>query len=526
MAAARLDAALWELHRPLQEAPDGAEPTFAVAPARLVKEVEECLNVENVETTLARARLFRNEHPPDLCRWLALSKSFKILETPRTTVLKEMAKYIKKKGAGPHTLTAFESLRLVLEGRGHATARQAAASALRELFKRDKDRVVSGEQWRSLSHKCVDSLAGEKAKGVKGESMKLAATLIAAERPAPALAIDDRTSSPWDEQGASLLRICKLDLQKDIGKDSGSVIAALEHLCANDQWASSAAEIAAPAILTLLGKYAVPFQKVFTRYETPAKALRFLRRRASLLAPSLPSEPMPTYAPLHFAATVHPDMKDGPPKLVAKHASIALFETLHALAQRQQGDWRPVFALLEAGCRDVNPKVRAASLRSIAAAAPASSIHFQRLMEASNACADACDAQDNERRDKDLALQGEKDKVRRRLEHWDALQVRSAALHASSALVSNHSSDRPRASLQALAQRARRCIGAHADQCALYGENPRARQYLVDGLASLVKACSSLKGGRASLRVVCRDAVQVASIQHKRPDEDYANDSA
>ena len=33
MAAARLDAALWELHRPLQEAPDGAEPAFAVAPA-------------------------------------------------------------------------------------------------------------------------------------------------------------------------------------------------------------------------------------------------------------------------------------------------------------------------------------------------------------------------------------------------------------------------------------------------------------------------------------------------------------
>ena len=31
MAAARLDAALWELHRPLQEAPDGAEPAFAVA---------------------------------------------------------------------------------------------------------------------------------------------------------------------------------------------------------------------------------------------------------------------------------------------------------------------------------------------------------------------------------------------------------------------------------------------------------------------------------------------------------------
>ena len=56
MAAARLDAALWELHRPLQEAPDGAEPAFAVAPARLVKEVEECLNVENVEVTLARAR--------------------------------------------------------------------------------------------------------------------------------------------------------------------------------------------------------------------------------------------------------------------------------------------------------------------------------------------------------------------------------------------------------------------------------------------------------------------------------------
>ena len=33
MAAARFDAALWELHRPLQEAPDGAEPAFAVAPA-------------------------------------------------------------------------------------------------------------------------------------------------------------------------------------------------------------------------------------------------------------------------------------------------------------------------------------------------------------------------------------------------------------------------------------------------------------------------------------------------------------
>ena len=182
-----------------------------------------------------------------------------------------------------------------------------------------------------------------------------------------------------------------------------------------------------------------------------------------------------------------------------------------------------MFALLDAGCRDVNPKVRAASLRSIAAAAPASSVYFQRLMEAANACADACDAQDNERRDKDLALQGEQDKVRRRLAHWDALQVRSAALHASSALVSSHQSDRPRASLQALAQRARRCIGAHADQCALYGENARARQYLVDGLSALVKACSALKGGRASLRVVCRDAVQVASIQHKRPDEDYAN---
>ena len=134
----------------------------------------------------------QNEHPPDLCRWLALSKSFKILETPRTNILKEMAKYIKKKGAGPHILTAFESLRLVLEGRGHATARQAAASALRELFKRDSERVVSGEQWRSLSHKCVDSLSGEKAKGIKGEAMKLAASLIASELPAPPLAIDDR----------------------------------------------------------------------------------------------------------------------------------------------------------------------------------------------------------------------------------------------------------------------------------------------------------------------------------------------
>ena len=116
-----------------------------------------------------------------------------------------------------------------------------------------------------------------------------------------------------------------------------------------------------------------------------------------------------------------------------------------------------------------------------------------------------------------------KDKVRRRLANWDALQVRSAALHASSSLVTAHQTERPRAALQALAQRARRCVGAHADQCALFGENQRARQYLVDGLASLVKACSSLKGGRASLRVVCRDAVQVASIQHKRPDEDYSN---
>ena len=68
------------------------------------------------------------------------------------------------------------------------------------------------------------------------------------------------------------------------------------------------------------GKYAVPFQKVFTRYEAPAKALRFLRRRASLLAPSLPSQPMTTYHPLSFAATVHPDMKEGPPKLVANGA--------------------------------------------------------------------------------------------------------------------------------------------------------------------------------------------------------------
>ena len=47
--------------------------------------------------------------------------------------------------------------------------------------------------------------------------MKFAATLIASELPAPPLAIDDRTSSPWDEQGASLLRICKLDLQKETG---------------------------------------------------------------------------------------------------------------------------------------------------------------------------------------------------------------------------------------------------------------------------------------------------------------------
>ena len=119
------------------------------------------------------------------CAAGSLYQKFKILETPRTNVLKEMAKYIKKKGAGPHTLTAFEAFRLVLEGRGHATARQAAASALRALFKRDSERVVSGEQWRSLSHKCVDSLSGEKAKGVKGEAMKLAATLIASELPAP-----------------------------------------------------------------------------------------------------------------------------------------------------------------------------------------------------------------------------------------------------------------------------------------------------------------------------------------------------
>ena len=106
----------------------------------------------------------------------------------------------------------------------------------------------------------------KKAKGVKGEAMKLAASLIASELPAPPLAIDDRSSSPWDEQGASLLRICKLDLQKGHGKDSGSTLAALEHLCGNDAWASQAAEIGAPAILTLVAKYAVPFQKVFTRY--------------------------------------------------------------------------------------------------------------------------------------------------------------------------------------------------------------------------------------------------------------------
>ena len=180
----------------------------------------------------------------------------------------------------------------------------------------------------------------------------------AAERPAPALAIDDRTSSPWDEQGASLLRICKLDLQKDTGKDSGATLAALEHLCGNDAWASQAAEIGAPAILTLLQKYAVPFQKVFTRYEAPAKALRFLRRRASLLAPSLPSEPMATYHPLSFAATVHPDGNKPPPELSATRSErarpLALFGVglAHAVAPVPavvRGDVRgqPVVALSE-----------------------------------------------------------------------------------------------------------------------------------------------------------------------------------
>ena len=153
-----------------------------------------------------------------------------------------------------------------------------------------------------------------------------------------------------------------------------------------------------------------------------------------------------------------------------------------------------MFALLDAGCRDVNPKYE---VRSRPRRPPRPVRSLLRLLEAANACADACDAQDNERRDKDLALQGEKDKVRRRLEHWDALQVRSAALHASSALVSSHQSDRPRAALQALAQRARRCVGAHADQCVVW---VAAKQYA--STVCISKACSSL--ARASLRVVCQ----------------------
>ena len=87
--------------------------------------------------------------------------------------------------------------------------------------------------------------------------MKLAASLIASELPAPPLAIDDRSSSLWDEQGASLLRICKLDLQKDTGKDSGSTLAALEHLCGNDAGLASGGD-RRPAILTLVAVSRLP----------------------------------------------------------------------------------------------------------------------------------------------------------------------------------------------------------------------------------------------------------------------------
>ena len=101
-----------------------------------------------------------------------------------------------------------------------------------------------------------------------------------------------------------------------------------------------------------------------------------------------------------------------PLRIVSKHASTALFETLHALALQQRGDWGPVFTLLDAGCRDVNPKVRRRRyVRSRRPPLPRPSI--TQGWEAANACADACDAQDNERRDKDLALQGEKDKVKK-----------------------------------------------------------------------------------------------------------------
>ena len=519
MAAARLDAALWELHRPLAEAPAGEDPSFAVSPARLVTELGECLEVEGVETSVAQARLFCNEHPPDACRWLAASKSFKLLETPRTNVLKLIVTYIRKHGAGPHALKAFASLRAVFEGRGHATTRQAAASALRALCKNDTDRDISGEAWRDLSHKCVDALGSEKAKGVRGESLKLASMLIASEYDAPSLAPDARCA-PWDEQGASLLRFCKIDLQKEVGKDSGATLAALEHLCANGTWAPEAAEVAAPAVVLVLEKY---IQNAFTLYEAPAKALRFLRRRATTLAAALPPDPLVTYAPIQVACSMHPGGGGTLPTLVSKHAAAALVAILSAQAQRNQGDWAPVFVALLHDARNNNPRVRAAALRSIAAAAPAAATDFAVLMEATNACADACDAQDDERSAKDLALQGDTDQIRRRLEANDALQVRAAVLHASAALVASHTTERPRAALQALAQRARRCIGAHADISAIQKEDGRARLYLVDALVALTKAAASLKGGRASLRVVCRDAVQAASIQHKRPDEDYPN---
>ena len=68
--AAKLDHALWEMHRGLDEAPDGEEPKFAVSAERLAADVEDAVN-NGPPADVARSRLFRSEQPPDALSWVA-----------------------------------------------------------------------------------------------------------------------------------------------------------------------------------------------------------------------------------------------------------------------------------------------------------------------------------------------------------------------------------------------------------------------------------------------------------------------
>ena len=364
-SAGALDAALAALHAPIEaraaqeEAADGAL-VYSVCPEQLVKDIEQSIVVEKPEAATIQARLFACARPRDVCAFLEATQSDASVERARTALLKLLAAAIRDHGCGRYGARAFATLKAVLEAPNGAAVRAHAAAALRALAKRGEG--PEDEAWRGLCDARYKELrqAKKSAPGAKDTGRTCAAELVklvarcVADRVDAAPPLDPASMdpvAPWRELGEKVLALAIAQLEKsknDRRIDAAACFAAADRLATTRAFrdrAASAGGLAAKA----LEDYATDASA--KQFADPAKALRLLRRRAAVVAPSArgPAGAAALFDLLWRVATVHPSAssKTPPPEKVAKHAAAALEAVLVALAADAGEDWAPVVAALE-----------------------------------------------------------------------------------------------------------------------------------------------------------------------------------